>query len=554
MLGPPFCLTDEEAADADRADGRRRPLRLVSGDVALVRCPRPGSTTTDPGHPLRPDRVLLTWDLIEAVGLDRRPGVARIGCEPASDDVLGLVHTPSSSRPRRPPGAAWRGTGPGSATGRATTRSSTGCTRPALVAGASVAAAGRCGAATLHAFNAAGGLHHAMPARASLLRLRRPGGRDRVAAPRGRGAVAYVDVDVHHGDGVQAIFWDDPRGADDLDPPVRPGWFFPGTGDASERGGPGPRGRRSTCRSPGHGRRRVARGVPRRDRAGRRAVRSRRARDAARCDTHVSDPLANLRLTTERTARVRGAPRARHRAAAGRWIATGGGGYQWARVVPRAWTLAFAAMVDALDELPGRPARGFIEEAERRSAARCRRRSPSPMSGPGRRTTGRGRRGRGRQRGARPMTSRTKLVCTLGPASATPKMIQGLVEAGAGLRINCSHGTEEEHARVRVARPRCGGSRPPRARRPRRPPRPQGAPLAVDPDPLTIRQGQFELGPRARATNAAPHDVSGPRRRPPRGDRVLLADGAVELTVVGTRDGVVATECVRAGTCAAIRA
>ena len=52
-----------------------------------------------------------------------------------------------------------------------------------------------------------------------------------------------------------------------------------------------------------------------------------------------------------------------HEAASGRWVATGGGGYQWARVVPRAWTIAFAEMAGATlsDELP----ESWIEEAER---------------------------------------------------------------------------------------------------------------------------------------------------------------------------------------------
>ena len=61
-----------------------------------------------------------------------------------------------------------------------------------------------------HAFHPGGGLHHAMPGRASgfciyddvalaIARARRDGLR-----------VLYVDLDVHHGDGVQAIHWDDP--------------------------------------------------------------------------------------------------------------------------------------------------------------------------------------------------------------------------------------------------------------------------------------------------------------------------------------------------------
>ena len=47
------------------------------------------------------------------------------------------------------------------------------------------------------------------------------------------------------------------------------------------------------------------------------------------------------------------------------------------------------------------------------------------------------------------MTTRTKLVCTLGPATNTPKFIRGLVTAGASIfRINFSHGSPADHARA----------------------------------------------------------------------------------------------------------
>jgi acetoin utilization protein AcuC len=86
------------------------------------------------------------------------------------------------------------------------------------------------------------------------------------------------------------------------------------------------------------------------------------------CDSHASDPLAQLRLTTRAYRECAKELHAlAHRAADGRWVATGGGGYQWARVVPRAWTLYFAEMADALDDLPDELPEGFIEEAERRA-------------------------------------------------------------------------------------------------------------------------------------------------------------------------------------------
>ncbi len=73
------------------------------------------------------------------------------------------------------------------------------------------------------------------------------------------------------------------------------------------------------------------------------------------CDTHHTDPLAHFELTTRayrETARVLHG--LAHDAAGGRWVATGGGGYQWARVVPRAWTIYFAEMTgrEVPDEVP----------------------------------------------------------------------------------------------------------------------------------------------------------------------------------------------------------
>jgi acetoin utilization protein AcuC len=81
------------------------------------------------------------------------------------------------------------------------------------------------------------------------------------------------------------------------------------------------------------------------------------------CDTHVTDPLAHLRLTTrayrETASRLHALA---HEVAGGRWVATGGGGYQWATVVPRAWTLYFAEMAGA--ELPDHLPEGWIEAIE----------------------------------------------------------------------------------------------------------------------------------------------------------------------------------------------
>jgi len=85
------------------------------------------------------------------------------------------------------------------------------------------------------AFHFAGGLHHALPGRASgfcyvndpvlaILRLREHGLR-----------VAYVDIDAHHGDGVQYAFYDDPNVLT-VSTHERGERLFPGTGFVRELG------------------------------------------------------------------------------------------------------------------------------------------------------------------------------------------------------------------------------------------------------------------------------------------------------------------------------
>src|SRR3546814_8068702 len=53
--------------------------------------------------------------------------------------------------------------------------------------------------------------------------------------------VAYVDIDVHHGDGVERIFWDDPRVLT-ISLHETGEALFPGTGAVSDLGGPQARG------------------------------------------------------------------------------------------------------------------------------------------------------------------------------------------------------------------------------------------------------------------------------------------------------------------------
>jgi acetoin utilization protein AcuC len=73
------------------------------------------------------------------------------------------------------------------------------------------------------------------------------------------------------------------------------------------------------------------------------------------CDTHMTDPLAHLALTTDDYLTLaKRLHELAHTHTGGRWVAMGGGGYQIATVVPRAWTIYFAELTgqDVPFELP----------------------------------------------------------------------------------------------------------------------------------------------------------------------------------------------------------
>jgi pyruvate kinase len=145
---------------------------------------------------------------------------------------------------------------------------------------------------------------------------------------------------------------------------------------------------------------------------------------------------------------------------------------------------------------------------------------------------------------------RTKLVCTLGPASATPKMVRGLAGAGATIfRLNASHGTAEDHARavgiVRQTETELGRSLAIAGDLPG----PKVRLGTLEPDPMRFQPGQpFRLRPQGEgdADGAATTypGLAGDLRV---GDRVLLADGAVELAVTALEGAEVVSECVRGG-------
>jgi acetoin utilization protein AcuC len=215
----------------------------------------------------------------------------------------------------------------------------------ATVAGGSLAAMDRIlSGETAHAFHPGGGLHHAHRDRASGFCVYNDVA---LAIARARDAghrVLYVDLDVHHGDGVEAVFWDDPQV---LTISIHETGLvlFPGSGFVEDHGGHAAPGHAvNVPLLPGTSDRAwlgvFERVVPPLAAAFRPSV----LVSQHGSDSHVLDPLAHLHVTTAAMGRAAAMlDELAHAHTEGRWLATGGGGYDVSRVVPRVWGLVWLA-------------------------------------------------------------------------------------------------------------------------------------------------------------------------------------------------------------------
>ncbi|TDC04310.1 acetoin utilization protein AcuC [Streptomyces sp. 8K308] len=293
-----------------------------------------------PGHPMDPLRLELTMRLVEAFGLDRHIEV--VAAKPAGDATLRLVHEAdylaAVRRASVEPWDAdqWMGLGTPDTPAFQDMHDVS-----ALIAGQSVAGVEDIWRGDVrHAVNFSGGLHHAMPSAASGFCVYNDAA---IAIARllelGAERVAYLDLDVHHGDGVQAAFWDDPRVLT-VSVHEHPRFLFPGTGRPEESGGPAAPGSAVNVALPA--------GTS--DSGWLRAVHAVVPELLAEfrpqvlvtqhgADTHFEDPLAHLTLSLDaQRAAVEACHDWAHRHADGRWLALGGGGYAIVDVVPRIWT------------------------------------------------------------------------------------------------------------------------------------------------------------------------------------------------------------------------
>jgi acetoin utilization protein AcuC len=290
-----------------------------------------------PAHPLAPVRVELTIALAREFGLLSAPGVTVAAPAPATEAALETSHDRAYIEAVRT-GAADLAYGLGTPDNPVFPGMHEAS---ALVAGASLAAAEAAwSGGAEHAVNVAGGLHHAMRGMASgFCVYNDPAIAISWLLSQGADRVAYVDIDVHHGDGVQAAFYNDPRVLT-ISIHEHPMTLFPGTGLPGENGGPDAEGYAVNVALPaGTGDAGWLRAF---DAVVPPLVRGFRPQILVSqhgCDSHRLDPLAHLELSVDgqRTAHA-ALHRLAHETAGGRWLLTGGGGYELVQVVPRTWT------------------------------------------------------------------------------------------------------------------------------------------------------------------------------------------------------------------------
>jgi acetoin utilization protein AcuC len=150
--------------------------------------------------------------------------------------------------------------------------------------------------------------------------------------------VAYVDVDVHHGDGVEKVFYDDPRVLT-ISLHETGQMLFPGSGFPADSGGRGAEGSAvNVALPPGTADAGWLRAFHAVVPPLLREFRPEILVSQSGCDSHVEDPLAHLMLTVDgQRASYLALHDLAHEVCDGKWVVTGGGGYAIVEVVPRSW-------------------------------------------------------------------------------------------------------------------------------------------------------------------------------------------------------------------------
>jgi len=312
-----------------------------------------------PTHPLRIIRLKLTYDLIIAYGLHDLPSVQFIPTVKAEEKDLAAFHSEEYLNILKQGNngillgdASLYGLGPGD--------------NPIfpglydwslLVTGATLQAVDFVAAGKGEiAFNIAGGLHHAMRSRASgFCYINDPVIGIKRLLSRGK-RVVYIDIDAHHGDGVQKAFYETNQVLT-ISLHESGHTLFPGTGFEYEIGEGEGEGYSVNLPFPPYAGDEIylwafEEVVPELVHIFQPDV----VVTQLGVDTFYDDPLTNIHLSILGYERVL----KKIKDLAPRWVALGGGGYNISNVA-RAWTLAWAIMngIELKDQLP----ESFLREA-----------------------------------------------------------------------------------------------------------------------------------------------------------------------------------------------
>ncbi|MDO5700251.1 MAG: acetoin utilization protein AcuC [Bowdeniella nasicola] len=305
-----------------------------------------------PGHPMDPARLSLTHALVEAMGLTAAPHVRVRPAPLATDDELRVVHTEeyvaavrAASSGAAPEGAARFGIGDADCPAFVGMHTASARLTGGTLAACRAVASGE----ARRAVNFAGGMHHAMPAKAAGFCVYNDAA---VAAAdllaRGVEPICIIDIDAHHGDGVERMFRDEPR-VTTISLHQHPDTLFPHTGYPQDSGGTGARGHAiNLCLPPESGDGDALRALEAVVEPVLMELQPALVITQHGCDGHQRDPLTNLGWSIEgmRAAAQLLRDLISTHAAEGRWVALGGGGYAICDVVPRAWAHLVAVVAE----------------------------------------------------------------------------------------------------------------------------------------------------------------------------------------------------------------
>ncbi|MFX1279682.1 MAG: acetoin utilization protein AcuC [Promethearchaeota archaeon] len=324
-------------------------------------------------HPLRPIRIELTYSLMDKLNLLKNERLEILEPRMATKEELERVHSPNyidaveklSKNPNDKSVSPYLfGLGPGdNPIFKGMYEAST------LVAGGSIIAADTVWnkEEIKIAFNPAGGMHHAMREKASGFCIFN----DIAVAIKHLKTlksdlkIAYIDIDCHHGDGVQWLFYDDPNVLT-ISYHEDGRYIFPGTGFINETGkGEGKGYSLNFPLIPGTNNKSFLKLFRKTAPSLLEAYKPDMLVTQLGVDTYFDDPLTQMGFSLSVYRDIAQTMKTSAKEyCQDKWLAFGGGGYL-INVVPRAWSIFLGKMLDV--ELPNELPGDWIKEAKKKA-------------------------------------------------------------------------------------------------------------------------------------------------------------------------------------------